>query len=77
MTSRKGLLLCLCFVVILTGLFLTKELITAYNEPASEAVRQTGTVLATYICDNGFALIYPDKNAQIPICVSYTPAHKI
>jgi hypothetical protein len=67
----------LLIMLTLGGLFLLERLIAAYNEPAAEAVQPTGTVLATYICDSGFALIYPNKNAQTPICVAYTPAHKI
>lgn len=75
MTRREGLFLFL--VLIFGGLFLRERLITASNEPALEGAPPTGTVSAMYICGNGFALIYPDKNAQTPICVAYTPANKL
>ncbi len=75
MTPREWL--SLSFVVIFGGLLLRERLITAYNEPVSQPAQPTGTVLAMYICDGGFALSYPDKNAQTPICVAYTPARKM
>jgi hypothetical protein len=56
---------------------LRERLITASNEPALEAAPPTGTVSEMYICGNGFAIIYPDKNSQTPICVAYVEANKL